>query len=174
MPARLAIFVAQLGRKFRLISLTMQRYESFIAVYEFSGENFKFLFSAHMSAASLPSGRFRGGCVSWARCCALQRCSSRKGFPTSYIYSYISIYIYIYRYIDLKFDLQTIRFRTATPQRRNSESRAKLAWAMPSTSGVDEVSKCDTSRQTPFQRKISELFGRIKRIPYFCSMKQKC
>ena len=150
MPARLAIFVAQLGRKFRLISLTMQRYESFIAVYEFSGENFS---------------------IFGARCCALQRCSSRKSFPIPYIYSYISIYIYIYRYIDLKFNLQTVRFRTATPQRRNSESRAKLAWAMPSTSGVDEVSKCDTSRQTPFQRKISELFGRIKRIPYFCSRK---
>ena len=29
MPARLAIFVAQLGRKFRLFSLTMQRYEIF-------------------------------------------------------------------------------------------------------------------------------------------------
>ena len=28
-PARLAIFVAQLGRKFRLFSLTMQRYEIF-------------------------------------------------------------------------------------------------------------------------------------------------
>ena len=33
-----SISVAQLGRKFRLISLTMQRYGSFIAVYEFSGE----------------------------------------------------------------------------------------------------------------------------------------
>ena len=29
MPARLAIFVAQLGRKFRLFSLTMQRYKIF-------------------------------------------------------------------------------------------------------------------------------------------------
>ena len=29
MPARLAIFVAQLGRKFRPFSLTMQRYENF-------------------------------------------------------------------------------------------------------------------------------------------------
>ena len=108
MPARLAIFVAQLGRKFRLISLTMQRYESFIAVYEFSGEKLSIF--------------------SWARCCALQRCSSRKGFPIPYIYSYISIYIYIYRYIDLKFDLQTVRFRTATPQQRE-QSQACLGFA---------------------------------------------
>ena len=39
MPARLAIFVAQLGRKFRLISLIMQMYESFIAVDTLSGRH---------------------------------------------------------------------------------------------------------------------------------------
>ena len=127
----------------------------------FRAKKIRFIFMDSSRAASLPSGRFRGGCVSWTRCCALQRCSSRKGFPTPYIYSYISIYIYIYRYIDLKFDLQTIRFRTATPQRRNSESRAKLAWAMPSTSGVDEVSKCDTSRQTPLSAKNQRIIWRF-------------
>ena len=173
MPARLAIFVAQLGRKFRLISLTMQRYESFIAVYEFSGEKISIFFLGSSLAASLPSGRFRGGCVSWARCCALQRCSSRKGFPIPYIYSYISIYINIYRYIDLKFDLQTIRFRTATPQRRNSESRAKLAWAMPSTSGVDEVSKCDTSRQTPLSAKNQRIIWKNQKNSLFLQHETK-
>ena len=34
LPARKVIFVAQLGRKFRLFSLTVQRYNLFIAVYE--------------------------------------------------------------------------------------------------------------------------------------------
>ena len=71
MPVRLEIFIAQLDRKFRLFSLIMQMYESFIAVYEFPGD---------------------------IRCYALQCCSSRKGFPTPYIYFYIYIYIYIYRY----------------------------------------------------------------------------
>jgi len=127
-PARLAIFVAQLGRKFRLISLTMQRYESFIAVYEFSGEKLSIFFLGSLLRAA-----------------ALQ---FSKRLPTPYIYSYISIYIYIYRYIDLKFDLQTVRFRTATPQRRNSESRAKLAWALPSANGVDEVNAA-TARAEP-------------------------
>ena len=171
MPARLAIFVAQLGRKFRLFSLTVQRYESFIAVYEFSGEKISIFFLGSSLAASLPSGRFRGGCVFWARCCALQRCSSRKGFPIPYIYSYISIYIYIYRYIDLKFDLQTIRFRTATPQRRNSESRAKLAWAMPSTSGVDEVSKCNASCQTPLSAKNQRIIWKNQKNSLFLQQK---
>jgi hypothetical protein len=32
LPARYAIFVAQLGRKFRLFSLTMQRYEKIKAL----------------------------------------------------------------------------------------------------------------------------------------------
>ena len=67
----------------------MQRYESFIAVYEFPGD-----------------------CL----CCALQCCSSRKSFPTPYIYSYIYIYINIYIDIEIYTNLQTIRFRTATPQ----------------------------------------------------------
>ena len=52
-PARLAIFVAQLGRKFRLISLTVQRYESFIAVYEFSGEKISIFFLDSSLAAIL-------------------------------------------------------------------------------------------------------------------------
>ena len=52
MPARLAIFVAQLGRKFRLISLTMQRYESFIAVYEFSGEKLSIFFLGSLLRAA--------------------------------------------------------------------------------------------------------------------------
>ena len=139
----------------------------------FQAKKFRFIFMDSSLAASLPSGRFRGGCVFWARCCALQRCSSRKGFPTPYIYSYISIYINIYRYIDLKFDLQTIRFRTATPQRRNSESRAKLAWAMPSTSGVDEVSKCDTSCQTPSSAKNQRIIWKNQKNSLFLQHETK-
>ena len=38
--ARQEIFVTRLGRKFRRFSLTMQRYDIFIAVYEFSPEKF--------------------------------------------------------------------------------------------------------------------------------------
>ena len=44
LPARYAIFVAQLGRKFRPFSLTMQRYEILIAVYESFAKNFRFFF----------------------------------------------------------------------------------------------------------------------------------
>ena len=52
----------------------MQMYKSFIAVYECPGD---------------------------IRCYALQCCSSRKSFPTPYIYSYIYIYINIYIDIEL-------------------------------------------------------------------------
>ena len=77
MPARLAIFVAQLGRKFRLISLTMQRYESFIAVYEFSGENF--------SIFALAAAR-----------CSVAVLEKASPHPT-----FTPIYLYIFIYIDI-------------------------------------------------------------------------
>ncbi len=52
-------------------------------------------------------------------------------------------------------------------QHRNSESRAKLAWALPSANGVDEVSKCDTSRQTPLSAKNQRI------ICYFVAKRGK-
>ena len=95
MPARLAIFVAQLGRKFRLISLTMQRYESFIAVYEFSGENFRFFSWALRSPQVSPRGDLEGVVflgLAAARCsvAVLERLSNTL---------HLLLYIYIYKYI---------------------------------------------------------------------------
>ena len=60
-----------------------------------------------------------------------------KGFPTPQ-----NLLLYLYINIELFFDYPTICFGTATLQRRNSESRAKLAWAMPSASGVDVSQRC--------------------------------
>ena len=48
-PARLAIFVAQLGRKFRLLSLTMQRYEIFRCKTIVAGNYFRFISNVKMT-----------------------------------------------------------------------------------------------------------------------------
>ena len=49
MPARLAIFVAQLGRKFRLFSLTLQRYEIFRCKTIVAGNYFRFISNVKMT-----------------------------------------------------------------------------------------------------------------------------
>ena len=49
MPARLAIFVAQLGRKFRLFSLTMQRCEKFRCKTIVAGNYFRFISNVKMT-----------------------------------------------------------------------------------------------------------------------------
>ena len=48
LPARLVIFVAQLGRKFRLFSLTMQRYEIFRCKTIVAGNYFRFISNVKM------------------------------------------------------------------------------------------------------------------------------
>ena len=45
MPRAQAIFVAQAGHKFRLFSLTLQRYIFFIAVHEYFARKLSFLHS---------------------------------------------------------------------------------------------------------------------------------
>ena len=100
--------------------------------------------------------------------CSVAVLEKASPYPT---FTPIYLYIFIYRYIDLKFDLQTIRFRTATPQRRNSESRAKLAWAMPSTSGVDEVSRCNTSRQDTLSAKNQRIIWKNQKNSLFLQQK---
>ena len=91
MPARLAIFVAQLGRKFRLFSLTMQRYESFIAVYEFSGEKNSIFSWALRSPQVSPRGDLEGVAflgLAAARCsvAVLEKASQYPKFTPIYLY----------------------------------------------------------------------------------------
>jgi len=91
LPARYAIFVAQLGRKFRPFSLTMQRYEILIAVYESFAKNF----------------RFFSDVLNWLTH-LLQRCSVAVLERVSLYPQKYSIYIFIYIniYIDLNFNFE--------------------------------------------------------------------
>ena len=94
MPARKVIFVAQLGRKFRLFSLTLQRYNLFIAVYE-SRANIFLVFLRKRQANLL-------------RVAVLQ---FSKGFSHT-----LKILLYLYINIELIFDYHRIYFGTATLQ----------------------------------------------------------
>ena len=94
LPARKVIFVAQLGRKFRLFSLTVQRYNLFIAVYE-SRANIFLVFLRKRQAKLL-------------RVAVLQ---FSKGFSHT-----LKILLYLYINIELIFDYHRIYFGTATLQ----------------------------------------------------------
>ena len=104
LPARLAIFVAQLGRKFRLFSLTLQRYNLFIAVYE-SRANIFLVFLRKRQANLL-------------RVAVLQ---FSKGF-----FHTLKILLYLYINIELIFDYHSIYFGTATLQQPQRTTRLAL------------------------------------------------
>jgi hypothetical protein len=104
LPARLAIFVAQLGRKFRLFSLTLQRYNLFIAVYE-SRANIFLVFLRKRQANLL-------------RVAVLQ---FSKGFSHT-----LKILLYLYINIELIFDYHRIYFGTATLQQPQRTTRLAL------------------------------------------------
>ena len=104
MPARLAFFVAQLGRKFRLFSLTVQRYNLFIAVYE-SRANFFLVFLRKRQANLL-------------RVAVLQ---FSKGFSHT-----LKILLYLYINIELIFDYHRIYFGTATLQQPQHTAKSQV------------------------------------------------
>jgi len=87
LPARYAIFVAQLGRKFRRFSLTLQRYEKFKALPNFSAKK------ARKKSMLL-------GELTESATVATVATVLFKPIPPQ-IYTYI--YIYIYIYINIKF-----------------------------------------------------------------------
>ena len=81
LPARYAIFVAQLGRKFRRFSLTMQRYKKFKALPNYFSKKARFRFSCKTTRKS---GHF------------VIMSFVIKSFGYSQIHQlYINIYIYI-------------------------------------------------------------------------------
>ena len=85
MPRAQAIFVAQAGRKFRLFSLTLQRYNIFIAVYEFC-HRFFLVYSRFSKFAAVPVS-------------PLQRYSSFSSHPHP---KNMPIFIYIFIYINIE------------------------------------------------------------------------
>ncbi len=130
-PARKVIFVPQLGRNFRLFSSMRQRYESFIAVYEFLPNFFRFFSAGRKFCCALTDvdPRWRSAKPKQAWLCArfAARCSVAVLQRLFQHPKNTSIFIYIiYINIEVFFDYRRIYFGTATLQQLHQQDGTSM------------------------------------------------